>query len=1006
MDLGRTINSPSNSLRIFKAQLELTARAIGSLFIPALQAILPPAIAVVTVIREVIASLAALVGFTMPDFTIPDDTKYGSIVSGVDSIGDSASKAAKEMNYLIGGFDELNVMNKDTGSGGSGGAGGIGNILGDIELPEYDMFNDYVANQVSAIADSIRQTFKNIKDQLEPFMPLLKGIATAFLAAFATKKILEFFKAFKEGSKFLKVADLLFSSIFHSFKTGSTLIEKISNGFKGLWGNFSGFMQSLSPLTKAVVTVAALAGEFVAVSDAMKEFELGNISLLQTVGQVTVAFGAASIALAGMFGGAGVAISAAVAIAAALKGISDAQKEMDAQFVGSYLFNNGGVKLEQISGYYNNLTAAVLENVNAYNQSFTAFDESSAKVDELSGRVNGLLSEMQISTGEISNELVPELAQAYTDLADAIKEKLTIANDTTKQFFMDNVSYFESLGYNVEEFVQSVDAGAGETLPKLEELKAKANALKEEIASGSTDAGLWEELVKINEEIAAIDPSTAIGDFGNLKNSISLHGIDFGSYDDITSKISEIETAYDGLTSNIEEARKQMETQLASATFASDEDKERAISAMNSYYDSLAVEAGNQAAELLNLLNSQFIEQTNKAIEEMPITDSDRNLAYIYLEKGLGGGSEEEARAIVAGRVQKNIVDPVTKEFESANESLKGKIEAYGGTLIDSYANGINSEATNAKMKGVGGNLTAGMIDGAAEYAKTGDYSGITSSLLSSVKAAFGIHSPSTVMYDEVGVYLAQGMLQGMLETLAIGYQDVYTSIDNFINYTVAPLFAVYRWSAIFANVVTASRTKTTEAISDWKKQMDTWVNVDVKQMFDQKKWEQHYSGMKDAFSQTTRDIMEDWRKFETDFTNSFKRLISDLQDYADRHPIIIEVKTVRVGGYGDSDEGEVSSRRTVPALAKGGVLTSPTLVYAGEYSGASTDPEIVSPQSIMRETVEEANASVVSALYTLIEIAQQIADKDTVVELDGDEVGRSIDKSKRTKGFDLGVVY
>ena len=152
---------------------------------------------------------------------------------------------------------------------------------------------------------------------------------------------------------------------------------------------------------------------------------------------------------------------------------------------------------------------------------------------------------------------------------------------------------------------------------------------------------------------------------------------------------------------------------------------------------------------------------------------------------------------------------------------------------------------------------------------------------------------------------------------------------------------------------------------------------------------------------------MEDWRKFETDFTNSFKRLISDLQDYADRHPIIIEVKTVRVGGYGDSDEGEVSSRRrTVPALAKGGVLTSPTLVYAGEYSGASTDPEIVSPQSIMRETVEEANASVISALYTLIEIAQQIADKDTVVAIDGDEVGRSIDKSRRTKGFDLGVVY
>lgn len=943
----------------------------------------------------------------MPDFTIPDDTNYGSIVSGVDSIGDSASKAAKEMNYLIGGFDELNVMNKDTGSGGSGGAGGIGNILGDIELPEYDMFKDYVSNQVSAIADSIRQTFKNIMDQVEPFLPLFKGIAAAIATAFATKKILEFFKELKDGSKTLKVLSTLFDGVFASFKTGNTLLSKVSNGFKSLWTNFRGFMQGLSPITKAVVTISALAGEFVVVSDAMKEFELGNISLIQTVGQMTVAFGAAAIALGSMFGGAGVAIAAAAAIAAALKGISDAHKEMDAQFVGSYLFNNGGVKLEQISGYYNNLTAAVLENVNAYNQSFTAFDESSAKVDELSGRVNGLLSEMQISTGEISQNLVPELAQAYTDLADAISEKLTIANDTTKQFFLDNQSYFESIGISVEEVVQSVDTGAGETLPRLEELKQKSNEIWEELSKNPSDVTLWGELQKVNDEINKIDPRAAIGGFGELLESVSLHGIDFGNMDEIQVKLGEIETAFSGTISSIEEARKEMEKQLSTATFATEEDREKTIAAMNSYYDSIAVEAGNKAAELYALLNSQFLEQANKAIEEMPITDSDRTLANVYLTMGLGPGGDVGAKQLVAERVQSNLVDPVTQEFEKANETLKGKIEAYGGTLIDTYASGITTEATTSKMRGVGGNLTAGMIQGATEYAKTGDYSGITDSMVGSLKEAFGIHSPSTVMYEEIGVYLAQGMLQGMNDTLTTGYESVSASISSFITNTVAPYFTVERWSAIFNNVVTASRTKTTEAINDWKKQTDTWINVNVKQMFDQKKWTEHYKGMRDAFQETTKGIMEDWNKFETDFTNSFKRLISDLQDYADAHPIIIEVRTVNVGGYGDSDEGNVSSRtRTVPALAKGGVLTSPTLVYAGEYSGASTDPEIVSPQSIMRETVEEANASVVSALYTLIEIAQQIADKDTVVAIDGDEVGRSIDKSKRTKGFDLGVVY
>ena len=43
-----------------------------------------------------------------------------------------------------------------------------------------------------------------------------------------------------------------------------------------------------------------------------------------------------------------------------------------------------------------------------------------------------------------------------------------------------------------------------------------------------------------------------------------------------------------------------------------------------------------------------------------------------------------------------------------------------------------------------------------------------------------------------------------------------------------------------------------------------------------------------------------------------------------------------------------------IPQLAKGGVLTEATTVLAGEYSGARTNPEIVTPQNIMRDTFED----------------------------------------------------
>lgn len=43
-----------------------------------------------------------------------------------------------------------------------------------------------------------------------------------------------------------------------------------------------------------------------------------------------------------------------------------------------------------------------------------------------------------------------------------------------------------------------------------------------------------------------------------------------------------------------------------------------------------------------------------------------------------------------------------------------------------------------------------------------------------------------------------------------------------------------------------------------------------------------------------------------------------------------------------------------VPALAEGGVLTTPQLVLAGEYAGARANPEIISPESKMRDVFSD----------------------------------------------------
>lgn len=175
-DFARTINSPANQIKILKAQLNSLARSVGSLLYPALKSILPPLIAAVELIKELVTGIASLMGVKVefPDFSSASDSVSG-VTDAMDDTTKATGKAAKAFKNYIMGFDELNVIQKDTGfSGSSGsGAGAAGNILGDVDLSGYDMFKQYNEEFVKQI-DSVKQ---KIKDML----PVI-GAVTAALA--------------------------------------------------------------------------------------------------------------------------------------------------------------------------------------------------------------------------------------------------------------------------------------------------------------------------------------------------------------------------------------------------------------------------------------------------------------------------------------------------------------------------------------------------------------------------------------------------------------------------------------------------------------------------------------------------------------------------------------------------------------------------------------------------------------------------------------------------------
>lgn len=167
-DMARTLEAPANQLRILQAQLTQAARAIGNIFIPALNAILPYAIAVVQVIREIANALANLAGFKLTEV---DYSGVNSAAVGAGSLADNlddAAGAAKKLKQYTAGFDELNVFAPNTGSGSGAGAGSAGGF--DFDLPTYDFLGDAVQTRIGEIKKMIEDTLAEITTIVSGFM--------------------------------------------------------------------------------------------------------------------------------------------------------------------------------------------------------------------------------------------------------------------------------------------------------------------------------------------------------------------------------------------------------------------------------------------------------------------------------------------------------------------------------------------------------------------------------------------------------------------------------------------------------------------------------------------------------------------------------------------------------------------------------------------------------------------------------------------------------------------
>lgn len=190
-DMARTINTPSNAMRILTQQFHVLRRAIGNIASVFATAVIPYIQVAVELLNKFASFVAGLFGFKLPTIDYSglekgsgamDDMadSAGNAGSAVDGTSKKVKKLKKELQTL--GFDELNILNSPKndsdsgGSGGGGGAGGGGGGIGDIDLPQYDFLKG-LKKDTDEIEKKLKELFKPVTDSWNKYG---KGVMDSF----------------------------------------------------------------------------------------------------------------------------------------------------------------------------------------------------------------------------------------------------------------------------------------------------------------------------------------------------------------------------------------------------------------------------------------------------------------------------------------------------------------------------------------------------------------------------------------------------------------------------------------------------------------------------------------------------------------------------------------------------------------------------------------------------------------------------------------------------------
>lgn len=162
-DFARTIETPTNQLRVFKEQISQLGRAIGNFLLVPLSKVIAYINGFVMALRMAINFVGSLFGVLQTNVNKVDAGNIDNVASSVAGVGDSAKAAAKQVQNLLSPFDELNILKEE--SSDAGGGGGVGAGIDDVLDPSLEK----AIEDMQLKLDNIRMKANQVRDALLDF---------------------------------------------------------------------------------------------------------------------------------------------------------------------------------------------------------------------------------------------------------------------------------------------------------------------------------------------------------------------------------------------------------------------------------------------------------------------------------------------------------------------------------------------------------------------------------------------------------------------------------------------------------------------------------------------------------------------------------------------------------------------------------------------------------------------------------------------------------------------